>query len=429
MDLSIISFFSQSLSTVILNLIMFLFFRRTYGFKYKNLILYISTFIIACILMIAINQLDIAILNILYGFISFSLICILLFDTTFKKSLLYNLLLIFFLLFSDIITVFIWTFIQGETLNQVLSDNLLMMISNALNIFIMLFIYKLFVTFTSKKKIRSIQIQEAVFLFLITSFEIYIIYIFTQKANNSGDGIMISIIIIGFVFLNIYATYIIDRVSSAYRLEFELSMIRRQNELQLANYTEMNKEYEKSRKVIHDIKKHLSVLNDLHEARDKKAGEYNNMIKKEVESLFNGFQCSNRIMSVVFSQKISLAESYYIKVDTKVEDISFDFMSDIDITALFANLWDNAIEACKNIEEKDRYILFEIGKVNGFVLINVKNSFNGKIKKSNGEIISSKRNHTGVGLSIIKSTVEKYRGLFLSSTSGNMFKIEITLPL
>lgn len=427
MDLTTLAFISQSVCTCVLNLIMFQFFRKMYGPKYTNTIIYIASFIAACVLMVAVNYLNIMVLNILYGFISFNAICVLLFNTSIKESLLYNSILIFFLLFSDIITVFIWTFIQGETLSKVLNDNILMMISNALNILVMILVYKIFFVFVGKKELKSIQLQETIFLFFINVFEIFIIYIFTQKANEANDGILIFAIIIGFVFLNIYATYIIDRVSAAYKLKYELSMMKRQSELQLANYTEMNKQYERSRKVIHDIKKHLNVLSELNHKDNQKTNTYSEMIEKEVDSLFSGFQCSNKILSIVFSQKISLAESLKINVETKVEDINFDFMSDLDITALFANIWDNAIEACKKAEGK--YIVFEISQVNGFILITEKNSFNGKIKRSNGRILSSKKNHTGVGLSIIKSTVEKYKGLFTSNIENKTFCIEITIPI
>lgn len=427
MDLSTLAFISQSVCTCALNLIMFLFFRKMYGTKYTNVIIYIASFIVACVLMVAVNILNIPVLNILYGFISFNVICVLLFNTSLKQSILYNSILIFFLLFSDIITVFIWTVIQGEALQNVLNDSILMMISNALNILVMILVYKIFFVFVGKKELKSIQLQETIFLFFINLFEILIIYIFTQKANEANDGILIFAIIIGFVFLNIYATYIIDRVSAAYKLKYELSMMKRQSELQLANYTEMNKQYERSRKVIHDIKKHLNVLSELTHKDNQKTNTYSEMIEKEVDSLFSGFQCSNEILSIVFSQKISLAESLNINVETKVEDINFDFMSDLDITALFANIWDNAIEASKKAEEK--HIAFEISKVNGFILITEKNSFNGKIKRNNDKILSSKKNHTGVGLSIIKSTVEKYKGLFTSNVENKTFCIEITIPI
>lgn len=81
------------------------------------------------------------------------------------------------------------------------------------------------------------------------------------------------------------------------------------------------------------------------------------------------------------SQKISAAENEMIKVNTKVEDILFDFVDDLDMTAIFANLWDNAIEANLKVETSERFINVIIGRVNDFIVISFENSFNGVIKK------------------------------------------------
>lgn len=69
-------------------------------------------------------------------------------------------------------------------------------------------------------------------------------------------------------------------------------------------------------------------------------------MKRSRQFIFD-FKCSNEILSIVMSQKIISAETENIKVHTEIEDLLLDFIVDIDITAIFANLWDNAIEACK----------------------------------------------------------------------------------
>ena len=76
MNLDIISFAGQSVSTIVLNLIIFLFFRKFYGAKYKNIVICVAFFVIVCMIMIAINQLNILVLNITYGFVSFNVICV-----------------------------------------------------------------------------------------------------------------------------------------------------------------------------------------------------------------------------------------------------------------------------------------------------------------------------------------------------------------
>ncbi len=153
------------------------------------------------------------------------------------------------------------------------------------------------------------------------------------------------------------------------------------------------------------------------------------MIEKEVDNLFFDFKCSNEILSIVMSQKIISAETENIKVHTEIEDLLLDFIVDIDITAIFANLWDNAIEACKKVNIDDRYIKVSMSKINCFLIINMENSFNGELKQRKSKLISTKNNHDGVGINIVQSTVEKYNGIFSIKHKDNIFKAEITIPI
>lgn len=61
----------------------------------------------------------------------------------------------------------------------------------------------------------------------------------------------------------------------------------------------------------------------------------------------------------------------------------FGFLNDLDITALFANLWDNAIEACAKLAPDRRHILFVMQKVNGFLVINMENPFDSVVPRAN----------------------------------------------
>ncbi len=260
---------------------------------------------------------------------------------------------------------------------------------------------------------------------MITVFEIFVVYHLCKLPIN---GLVFIIIMLGFLALNIYITYIINRVSENAKLKYELEISQRQSEMQMSHYAELDNRYEMSRKIIHDFKKHLDTLEELKKQDDEKAYDYEIMVENEIDSLFMCFKCSNKVLSIVMSQKIALAEKNKIKVTTDVQDIPFDFISDLDITALFANIWDNAIEACCKVNDNNRFIEFVMKKVNGFILINARNSYDGNLKTDKEHILSTKSNHIGVGLSIIKSVTEKYGGLFVEEHTDSEFKIEITLP-
>ena len=425
MNTEIISFVFQSLSTVALNLIFFSFFNKMYYRKYKNSCIYIVAFILVVILMILINRFNIPIVNMMYTFVSFNVVCGILYKANFKKSFLYNLILILAMLVSDTATVLIWTIIENTGYNEVLGRYDLMCVSNILNIIIMFLLYRIYLAILLKHRSSFVRLNEVVAVAVITVFEIFVVYHLCKLPIN---GLVFIIIMLGFLALNIYITYIINQVLENAKLKYELEISQRQSEMQMSHYTELDNRYEMSRKIIHDFKKHLNTLEELKKQDGEKAYDYGAMVENEIDSLFMGFKCSNKVLSVVMSQKTALAEKNKIKITTDVQDLSLDFISDLDITALFANIWDNAIEACCKVDEHNRFIEFVMKKVNGFILINVKNSYDGNIKTDKEHILTTKNNHIGVGLSIIKSVIKKYDGLFVEEHTDSEFKIEITLP-
>lgn len=424
MNTELISAAFQSLSTAALNLFFFFFFDRIYYRKYKGKFIYIIAFILAVFLMILINRFNIPIVNMIYTFVSFNTICGILYKSNFKKSFLYNSILILAMLVSDTATVLIWAIVENTGYNEVLNRYELMCISNILNIIIMFLLFRVYLAILLKHKSSFVRLNEVVAVAVITVFEIFVVY---HMCRLPIDGLVFIVIMIGFLALNIYITYIINQVSENAKLKYELEISQRQSEMQMSHYTELDNRYEMSRKIIHDFKKHLETLGELKSQDDEKAYDYEEMVEKEIDSLFMCFKCSNKVLSIVMSQKIAIAEKNKIKVTTDVQDISLDFISDFDITALFANIWDNAIEACCKVSDNNRFIEFVINKVNGFILINVINSYDGNIKTDKERILSTKNNHIGVGLSIIKSIIEKYDGLFVEEHTDSEFKIEITL--
>ena len=123
--------------------------------------------------------------------------------------------------------------------------------------------------------------------------------------------------------------------------------------------------------MIHDIEKHISAIENLSKRRNlTEADQYTVKLRDELKRYKNIFECSNKILSAVMSQKISIAESKGITVTTDIENLTLDFMDETDITSIFANLMDNAIEACENVE-KDKIISLKMCKINDFMFVNV----------------------------------------------------------
>ncbi len=426
MNFKIISFIGQSIIAVTANLLYFLFYKNIYGKRYEKNKYYVLGYIITVLLMICVNQIGNPYVNMVYSFISANAVCIILFEPQIKKMWLYNLLLWFMFIFSDAITVSMWSVIEGNTLNEILSNNQLTLGSDILNIILMFAFYRIYITFMQKISFQGVQIKIAVFMIIMTFFEVWAVTSYAGEISNRSGGVKLLILLTGFLFINIFLAYVLSQVSAAYKYRYELSLAERLNEMHLANYTEMSHKYEESRAIIHDIKKHLMVANELND--NKCQNRYLSDVYKRMDKLFGGYKCSNKILSVVVSQKMSFAKSKGINVVISAEDVPMDFIDDFDITAIFANLWDNAIEACNKVEN-EKYIEMSITRINDFILINIKNSYNGVIKSENKNLLSAKLRHSGVGLKSVRLSVEKYGGVFMTNYNSKVFCAEITIPI
>ena len=292
---------------------------------------------------------------------------------------------------------------------------------------IMLFFIAMLAQAILKGKFKTLSSVRAIYYIVIVFVPVGSIVIgyFTLGEWDLKTVIVAAILLV----INFLVFYFFDEISTAYKYRYEASLLQRQNEIQLANYTEISRNYQESQKIIHDIKKHLYTMSQLANIDREKADNYRKIIENSIDSLVFGFNCTNQILSIVMSQKISVAESENIKVKTDVEDLSLDFIDDIDITAIFANLWDNAIEACALTSVNERFIDFSMSQVNGFIIINIQNSCDNDPVSKNGRFVSTKKNHKGIGLSIVSTAVEKYNGLFITDYQNNTFTVEITIPV
>lgn len=423
----------QGLSTVFINLLLFLFSFRIYTPKYKSKLLYVLIFIVTSLIYVFINQaahyLNLAIINTIFLFIYVNILSILFFKCTIKKVMLYNSLFVIILVFVDIFMVAFWLVLRKLGIENVLSGLQYQIIDYSAIMMVSFLATHIYIIILRKSELTIIKNMQMVLIGLITLFSSFVEYNFTIKMHTSSDALITIILIVGFLLLNMYVVHFTEEFAKAYNSQNELMLMRKQNVMQLEHYNEMNKKYEESRKVIHDMHKHLSIISSLNSSDNIKANEYRKVLENQLDSLFSGFQCSNKILSIIMGQKINEAEKVGIKITTKIEDITFDFLEDIDITAIFANLWDNAIEACESVEKIDRFISIIIGQVNEFTVISFENSFNGQICEKDDVLLSTKEQHEGIGISIMKAAVKKYNGFINFEHDLNIFKVKLMIPV
>ena len=111
-------------------------------------------------------------------------------------------------------------------------------------------------------------------------------------------------------------------------------------------------------------------------------------------------------------------------------------ISAFDIGMILSNLLDNAIEACEKIEQERRFIRISSKRKNHFLLIDVKNSFDGAINlQDNGQLpFSTKESNApdiimehGIGLKNVSDIAERYYGGVNVKVKEKVFHITVML--
>lgn len=110
-----------------------------------------------------------------------------------------------------------------------------------------------------------------------------------------------------------------------------------------------------------------------------------------------------------------------IAFHTDIRNASLDFLADNDVTSLFCNLLDNAVEAAHGIPDAYIELSCSIRGKTPFVVINIINSCKGNPFQTNGNpnkvltehhLPTKKNNRSshGFGLKSIRKTVNHYNG-------------------
>lgn len=199
--------------------------------------------------------------------------------------------------------------------------------------------------------------------------------------------------------INLYCIYFWYDVAKSGELKHRLLMMQQQRELTLQYYEELEENYNRSRKIIHDIRNHLHVIEQSSRIEDR---AYIKDVHAMLNSMGMKFFTENRMLNIVLNDKLKVFAQD--QVQCNLGGVGLDFIADLDITTIFANLLDNAVEEGKG--KADFWIRIRGEQIQDFILIKIENPYvecpvNGK---------STKPGHEGLGLQNVRQAMEKYQG-------------------
>ena len=153
--------------------------------------------------------------------------------------------------------------------------------------------------------------------------------------------------------------------------------------------------------------------------------EYAAEIRELLKPLIPVQYTENPILNILLTDKESVMREKGISVTIKVDNVNLNFLAPIDITTIFGNLLDNAIEAAEKLEG-EKYISIKIGSYHKMIAASIENNC-GEVKWKNGFPVSAKGKGGGIGLLNVQSSVKKYDGNLILKSDGNKFIAELFL--
>lgn len=296
-----------------------------------------------------------------------------------------------------------------------------------LNSAIFFVIYQLFVSRVEKDIVdvtKGVRIFNFVLIPIFSILNIYLmLYVSSYAIENKMYLLIICDVVLIFI-LNIYLFSLLSKVSENAEIKGKLALYDQASDLQYRYYQEMEQKLEDSRKTVHDMKNHLQAMERLYQTGEAEKGrQYGDDLRQLLNSFSQDYYTDNRVLNIVINDKAERGRMSGVPVACALNQIDLSFMKEMDITTIFANLLDNAIEAA--CEAREPWTKLKADNVRDFIVISVENSMKKSPVLNESWLNSNKEGHQGYGLENVKRALEKYNGHLRIETGENTFKVSL----
>ena len=344
-------------------------------------------------------------------------------------------------LFAEYLTILIPQLFSNLNIQEILAGGTLRVPFSALYItLIAVFVFLSVNIFSNNIHLSAIQKIIYITLSILGIGISHYILIITLTFAHSPLATTLTdkLILINLCFLMMFLALLIYIYQLGQSNEQNMSFLEKekQHELEEQQYRILLETTDSLRKMKHDAKIHLDVIQTLSE--QNKLSELQDYIRAYHTTLDNThhlLSTGNTAIDCVLSNKLSYAKQCEIKMEYSVIAPSPFPLDAITLSSLLGNILDNAIEAClrNNSSETscEPWIRFYIKPFQNMILIHSENNFDGILKRNaRHEFLSRKKEKEhGLGIKRITDIVNEVNGIIQITTAQNIFTIHIMIPL
>lgn len=244
---------------------------------------------------------------------------------------------------------------------------------------------------------------------------------FDQIVTPKLAGVSIIIIILLF-----------KRTIEENKIKYENRLIENKLDMQYTYYLNIQENNMKVRALYHDINNHIYCINNLNND-NKKINEYVSSLKDEIKEFEFIYDTGNMILDIIINEKSKLCRNKGIKFTCNIDFSMVKFVKPTDVSSIFSNVLDNAIEACDKINDENinKYIKVKGTMTKAFFVLKCENSKVNDVRFQKGRMLTDKADNFihGMGIQSIKLSIKKYNGEVLFEDCKEKFILKIYIPL
>lgn len=250
-------------------------------------------------------------------------------------------------------------------------------------------------------------------------------YFGSLSFDNAGVPILViwvMVLLMGLAGLYIMSEYLTWKQAT---MEYELAG--EHNKLIAFSYEELKKNDEARRQLYHDMNNHyLAIRGYIENGNTEKALAYMDRVGEVLAPAmirWTGIEC----LDMLLNYKVNAAEKEGISVTVKADLIELE-LSEQEMIALVGNALDNAIEACRKVEDQKKWIRVQISRMHDMTYIKLSNPYISVVRDGKANLVTTKEDKAAHGLGIkgMQVIVEKHGGVIKYGTEDQIFVLQIS---
>lgn len=300
-----------------------------------------------------------------------------------------------------------------------------------LSAFVIILIMRLFiliaVLFIRSLMGRSIQKKQWQIFLLMPLLTIVFVWLVYRRYWGMGNPDIDKLLTYVGIFLVIQNAFVFFYIISLQSSTNQYLEIKAAYDRQKQYSSTINAVQRAVRKMAHDIRHHFIYLMSALEQEDiPKAKDYLTKLDENLDNMVPLNVTGHYDVDALLHAKARIAEKLNIHIRVEGALPPELMISPIDLSALFGNSIDNAIEAASGVDGH-KEITVSFGYNASRLNFIISNPYTGQIqKKANGYFASRKANG-GLGIEIIDEVVKKYNGALLTEIDNNKFTLTAML--